>query len=66
MDTLERFPFKASQAVATALWQGTAVGLIIGVIFAVDITVENFNDLERTAITFSTLGFMMLIFSSLG
>jgi len=59
-------PINASQAVTTALWQGTAVGLLIGVIFAVDITVEDFIDMGRQASTFSTLGFMMLIFLLFG
>ena len=59
-------PIKASQAVMAALWQGTAVGLIIGVIFAVDMSVEDFIDLGRQASLFSTLGFMLLIFLLFG
>ena len=59
-------PIKASQAVTTALWQGTAVGLLIGVSFAVDIAVEDFVDMGRQASTFSTLGFMLLIFLLFG
>lgn len=59
-------PIKANQAVTTALWQGTAVGLIIGISFAGDMIVEDFIDMGRQASMFSTLGFMMLIFLLFG
>src|SRR2546421_3563377 len=59
-------PIKANPAVTTALRIGTVSGLIIGAIFVVDLTVEDFIDLGRQASIFSTLGFMLLIFLCFG
>lgn len=59
-------PSRASQAVTAALWQGTAVGLIVGVIFVIDLTVEYFVDMGSQASALSTLGFMALIFFLFG
>lgn len=59
-------PLKASPTVTTALRGGTIYGLIIGAIFVVDLTVEDFVDLGQQASTFSTLGFMLLIFLCFG
>ena len=54
--------WNASQAVLIALWGGMIFGLLIGVLFAVDLVVEDFIDLGSQAGAFSTLGFMLLIF----
>ncbi|MFL5664582.1 MAG: hypothetical protein ACJ8BW_25030 [Ktedonobacteraceae bacterium] len=35
-------PIKTPKAVPTALWQGTVVGLIVGILFAIDIARESF------------------------
>lgn len=53
---------QGSQAVLIALWGGMIFGLLIGVVFAVDLAVEDFIDLGSQAGAFSTLGFMLLIF----
>ena len=55
-------PLRASPIVMTALWAGMVFGLLIGVVFIVDIIVEDFIDLGSQASTFSTLGFMFFIF----
>jgi hypothetical protein len=41
---------------------GTLFGLLIGTIFILDMSVENFVELDQQAMTVSTLGFMLLIF----
>src|SRR4051812_46475847 len=55
-------PLLASPIVMTTLWAGMVFGLLIGVVFIVDIIVEDFIDLGSQASTFSTLGFMFFIF----
>ncbi len=57
---------RVSQVVTTTLRQGTAFGLMVGVLFLVDISVEDFIDLERQASALATLGFMALIFLLFG
>ena len=59
-------PIKANPTVTTALKVGTVLGLIIGAIFVVDLIVEDFIDLGQEASSFSTLGFMALIFLCFG
>ncbi len=48
------------------LWRGTIMGMFVGIIFVIDITVENFLDLSQGGSTFSTLGFMALVFLAFG
>lgn len=55
-------PLRASPKIMTALWAGMVFGLLIGVVFIVDIIMEDFIDLGSQASTFSTLGFMFFIF----
>lgn len=59
-------PLRAKHAITVALWQGTGVGLIIGGLFIIDLIIENFLDLSNQMSTFSTLGFMLLIFLFFG
>lgn len=51
-----------TQVRSSALKSGTLCGLLIGTIFIIDISVENFADIDQQAMTLSTLGFMLIIF----
>jgi hypothetical protein len=51
-----------TQVRSSALKSGTLFGLLIGTIFIINISVENFADIGQQTITISTLGVMLLIF----
>ena len=53
---------RPSQPRNLALRDGTGFGLVIGATFIANISVENFIDMSGQISTFSTLGFMLLIF----
>ena len=57
-----RITQQPTQARSGALKSGTLFGLVVGLIFIVTISVEDFVDIGQQAITISTLGLMLLIF----
>jgi hypothetical protein len=53
--------YQPMQLRSSPLKFGTSFGLLIGTIFIIDISVENFVDMGQQAMTIYTLGFMLLI-----